>query len=265
MHSPSNRLSRSLPGALSSFVVTSALTVTCLLPAAAFAAHPLTTEDTGVQGHNNWQFELNSDRSVERDTKYSSLSVNATLTYGLTDTIDVAFNGPWQRNQIDDAPKAFQRGLGDASVFMKWRVYEQGKLSFAVKPILYLPTGDSDKGLGNDRTRPGVIGVTTWGDDALSLSANVGYTSNDNKVGDRKDIWNASGSVLVSLVDKLRGAVELGAYTNSDTTSNKNPTFANVGLIYSPIDKLDLDIGYKRGLNDAECQHSFGAGVTVRW
>jgi hypothetical protein len=26
-----------------------------------------------------------------------------------------------------------------------------------------------------------------------------------------------------------------------------------------------LDVGYKRGLNDAECQYSFGAGVTVRW
>jgi hypothetical protein len=246
-------------------IAKTALAIGLLLPMTAFALHPLVTEDTGVQGQNNWQFEFNSDRAVERDTKFTSLSVNATLTYGLTDALDVAFNAPWERNQIGNYPSQFQRGAGDASIFMKWRIYEDEKLSFAVKPILYLPTGNFDKGLGNDRTRPGLIGVTTWGDEEFSLSANIGYTYNDNKVGDRKSIWNTSGAMLVGLADKLRGALEIGAYTNGDAASHKNPAFANVGLIYSPTDKLDLDIGYKRGLNDAESLYSFGAGVTVRW
>lgn len=236
-----------------------------LLPVSAFAAHPLATEDTGVQGANNWQLELNADRAVDHETRFSSLSVNATLTYGLTDTLDLAFNAPWQRNQVSDDPREYQRGWGDASVFMKWRVYEQDKLSLAVKPLLYLPTGEADKGLGNDRVRPGVVGIAAWGDDDLNIFANTGYTSNDNKVGDRKDIWNASAAVMATLVPRLRGAVEVGAYSNSDPASSKHPAFANVGLIYSPTEKLDLDIGYKRGLNDAECRYSFGAGVTVRW
>jgi hypothetical protein len=236
-----------------------------LLPITVFAAHPLATEDAGVQGEHNWQFEFNSDRSVERDTRFANQSVNATLTYGLTDALDLAFNAPWERHQIGDHPSQFQRGAGDASFFMKWRVYEEEKLSFAVKPILYLPTGDYDKGLGNDRVRPGVTGVTTWGDENLSLSANVGYTYDNNKDGDRKSIWNTSAAVVKSLADRLRGAVEIGAYTNSDASSHKTPAFANIGLIYSPTDKLDFDVGYKRGLNDAECRYSFGAGVTLRW
>ena len=241
------------------------LPMVCSLPMAAFAAHPLVTDDTGVQGHGNWQAELNSDRSVERDTNFTTLAANLTLTYGLTDALDVGFNIPWQRNQVGDEPREYEKGAGDVSVFMKWHLYEEGKLGFAVKPVLYLPTGDSDKGLGTDRTNVGVIGVTTWGDEALSLSANIGYTYNDNKLGDRKHIWLASAAAVMGLVDKLRGTVEIGTYTNSDVASHKAPAFANAGLIYSPTDKLDFDVGYKRGLNDAECRHSFGAGITVRW
>ena len=64
----------------------------------------------------------------------------------------------------------------------------------ALKPILTLPTGDSAKGLGNDRLNPGMSGVLGWGGDRVSLSANLAYTFNDNKLGDRKDIWSASFS-----------------------------------------------------------------------
>lgn len=246
-------------------VVRHALALGFLPPAVAFAAHPLATEDTGVQGKGNWQFELNTDRAVERNTYFTGHSVNAALTYGVSDGLDLAFNVLWQRNQVGDAPPEFLGGTGDASVFMKWRAYEDGKLSLAVKPMLSLPTGNFDKGLGSDRLRPSVIGIATWGDEKLSLSANLGYTYNNNKAGERKNIWNTSVAVMAGLGDKLKGVAEVGTYTNSDPASNTAPAFANVGLIYSPTSKLDFDIGYKRGLNDAECHHSVGAGVTVRW
>ena len=240
-------------------------TIISLLPMAAFAAHPLVTEDSGVQGEHNWQFELNTDRAIERDTRFSSQVVNATLTYGLADTLDLAFNMPWQRNEVSDSPRQFYNGAGDASIFMKWRVYENDKLSLAIKPLISLTTGNSDKGLGSDRMRPRVTGISTWGDERLSLSANLGYTYNDNTFGDRKSLWNLSGSVVAGLFENLRGVLEVGAYTNSDSTVRQKPACANVGLIYSPHDKLDFDLGYKRGLNKAEALYSVGAGVTVRW
>lgn len=236
-----------------------------LLPIAAFAAHPLATEDTGVQGQNNWQLELNTDRAVERETKFKSLALNATLTYGVADAIDLGVNLPWLHNQTSNEPREYQRGVGDATAFIKWRLYEADKLSLALKPVIYFATGDANKGLGNDRIRPGVTSVASWGDDKLSLSGNLGYTYNDNKVGDRKGIWSTSAAVIASLSANLRGVAEISTYTNSDADSHKRPAFANIGLIYSPNDKLDLDLGYKRGLNKAECQHSVGAGVTVRW
>lgn len=242
-----------------------ALAISLAFPVTAFAAHPLTTEDTGVQGTGNWQFELNTDRSVERYTRNASLTANATLTRGLSDTVDLAVNVPWQRNQVGEDPMETQRGWGDISVFMKWRIYEQDKLSFALKPLLMLPTGNSDKGLGSDRLQPGVTGIASWGDEKFTVLGNVGYLRADNKVGENKDIWSASVATLVSVADQFRLVAELGSYRNCDPETSKNPIFGNVGLVFSPNDKLDLDIGYRKGLNKAEVKYSVGAGVTVRW
>ncbi|WP_313082819.1 hypothetical protein [Pulveribacter sp.] len=54
--------------------------------AAAQAAHPLITDDTGTQGAGRWQFELNTDHTRARD-RYAGTTawereLNATLTRG---------------------------------------------------------------------------------------------------------------------------------------------------------------------------------------
>jgi hypothetical protein len=242
--------------------------VGCLLACSspmAFAAHPLTSEDTGTQGNGNWQLEVNADRAKERDTSNANIVANATLARGLGETIDFGVNLPWQRLQNGDDPRETQRGFGDASIFIKWRLYEQDKLSVALKPMVTVPTGDSDKGLGTDRSQTGINSIASWGDDTLTVLANAGYTYADNKVGDRKDILNASTAALFGVAEHFRVIGELGTNSNSDMDSAKWPAFANVGVIYSPTDKLDLDIGYRHGLNKAADLYSFGAGVTVRW
>jgi hypothetical protein len=241
------------------------LWATLLASPATFGAHPLITEDTGVQGKGCWQFELNTDRAVERGTKLASHVANATLTYGVSDTLDLAGNLPWRHDEISDDPSEFREGAGDATLFVKWRFYEKDNLSLALKPIVSLPSGDSDNGLGGGRVRAGVVGIATRGDDDLSLSGNVGYSYNNNSAGERRDIWSASGSLTFGLSEKVHAAIELGAYTNSDPSEAKYPAFVNFGLIYSPSDTVDLDLGYLRGLNDAESLYSFGGGATFRW
>ena len=84
-------------------------------------------------------------------------------------------------------------------------------------------------------------------------------------MGDRKDILNASTAALFGVTDHFRVIGEVGASSNCSMDSAKWPAFVNTGVIYSPTDKLDLDIGYRHGLNKAADLYSFGAGVTVRW
>jgi hypothetical protein len=38
-----------------------------------------------------------------------------------------------------------------------------------------------------------------------------------------------------------------------------------LGLIFSPTDKIDLDIGVRKGLNRAETDTAFLVGATFRW
>jgi hypothetical protein len=231
----------------------------------AFAAHPLVTDDTTVQGLGGRQLEVNVDRSVSHGTNFSDLAANATLTLGWSDNLDVAYNGLWLRHQVAESPVSYNRGLGDASVFMKWRTYSEDRVSAALKPVIYFPVGDHDKGLGSDRVRLGLTGIGAWNDEGWSLLGNFGYFDNANKDSKRTSIWSGSSAFVLGLTDKLRGATELGGASNSDPTAKKYPLFANFGLIYSATEKFDLDVGYKKGLNDAEVKFSFGAGATLRW
>ena len=236
-----------------------------LISPAAFGAHPLITEDAGVQGRGKWQFELNTDHAVERGSRLAGHAVNAALTYGLSESVDLSANLPWQHDEVNDNPREVAEGVGDTTLNLKWRYYERDTLALALKPILSQPSGDSGNGLGSGRVSAALVGIATWSVDSLSVSGNLGYAYNNNDAGDRKDIWSLSGAVLYGLTDKLQVAFEMGGYSNSDPNAAKYPVFANIGLIYSPTPNLDWDIGYLRGLNDAEALYSLGVGMTWRW
>ncbi|WP_174995149.1 hypothetical protein [Pandoraea anhela] len=55
-----------------------------MCPLSAFAAHPLTTDDTGTQDAGNWQLEVNGEvTSKQQDTGRQDLW-NSTITNGVT-------------------------------------------------------------------------------------------------------------------------------------------------------------------------------------
>jgi len=56
-----------------------------------FAAHPLITDDTGVQGKNKWQLESNMEYGIEKENgkKYKTILYTNALTFGYSDNIDL--------------------------------------------------------------------------------------------------------------------------------------------------------------------------------
>lgn len=234
------------------------------LPLTAQAAHPFATEDAQTLGKGSWQLELNTDSAYEKNFDYLGTTLNATLSYGLSENWDIAFNAPWERFRSGEEANNFEQGLGDISLALKWKAYEDGKLSLALKPALFLPSNQLDKEQGTDKLIPSLTGVSTWGDQTLEWQLNIGYAYNSKK-DERQNLWNASAAVHIKLTDTLKLGTELGAYSSEEQGASKHPVFANVGLIYSPNEQFDFDFGYRRGLNDAENRHSFGAGVTMHW
>lgn len=241
------------------------LAIATFLPSAGFAAHPLVTDDTGTQGTGGFQFELSADRirATEGGVKSRTGLIGSTLTYGLTDELDIAVGLPYQRIDNDGEPRV--HGMGDASLGAKWRFHEKDGLSIGLKPQVFIPTGNDQRGLGSGKAAYGVNLLASYEIDSCTFLANAGTTYSNNALGTRKSIWNASAAVIWTAMPKTRLLLDVGIYRNGDPLSSRHPAFAVAGVIYSPHEKLDLDIGIRRGLNSAEVNSVVGVGVTVRW
>lgn len=252
--------------------------VALLWAGAAFAAHPLITDDTGTQGKGKFQLEVNGEFNHDRETeegittKETRGEVVTALSYGITDNIDVVLGTPYQWFKIkeDGEVTSKENGISDISLELKWRFFEKDGLSFALKPGITLPTGDEEKGLGNGRASYGLIFITTKEMDPWAFHLNLGYTHNEYKLQEDKDanrrnIWQVSLASEVEVVKNLKAVANIGMERNPDKSSNTHPAFILGGVIYSITENFDVDLGVKGGLNKPETDLTILAGIAMRF
>ena len=238
-----------------------------------FAAHPLITDDTGIQGKGKFQLEVNSEFNYDKETeegvtrKETGGEVAAILSFGIVDNLDIVFGVPyqWFRVKADGDVTDKENRISDMSLELKWRFYEKDGLSLALKPGITLPTGDDEKGLGAGRATYGLYFITTKEIEPWAFHLNLGYGRNENKVDERKDIWHASLAGEVEVVKNLKVVANIGAERNTDEASSTHPAFILGGLIYSLSENFDIDFGAKGGLNKTEADYSILAGITLRF
>ncbi|MGZ6220645.1 MAG: transporter, partial [Syntrophales bacterium] len=80
-----------------------------------------------------------------------------------------------------------------------------------------------------------------------------------------EDIWRASLAGEFKITKKLKLVADIGAERNTDKSSDTNPAFILGGFIYSIRENLDIDFGVKAGLNNAEADMTYLAGITLRF
>ncbi|MCR4347362.1 MAG: transporter [Sulfuricaulis sp.] len=231
------------------------------------AAHPLITEDTGTQGHSNLQFELTAERSDDTadGTNKQAVQSNAVLAYGARDNLDLLFTLPHKRERSEtDGSIDVVSGWGDAGLDLKWRFYERGSLSFALKPGVTLPTGDEARGLGTGRAAYSLFLVTSFDLSPWAFHIQLGHYENRNVNDEQVDLQHFSLAATREY-GQLKVVADLGTITNTDKTSNNNPAFSIVGLIYAVNKSLELDIGYMKGVSYTEADHSLMGGATFRF
>jgi hypothetical protein len=246
----------------------------------AYAAHPLITDDTGTQGKGKIQIEINSEFSTDQEqenglsVKEKGSEAGSTLSYGITDNIDLVVGMPlqWYTVKEGGVTVADESGFGDMGIELKWRLIEaeEGGISLALKPGLSIPTGDEHKGLGNGALTGGVTLIATHEGRLGALHCNLGYNRNEYGITEntetaRNDIWHASLAAELNLTDKIRSVANIGVETNEDKASTLHPVFFIGGLICSIDENLDIDLGLKCGLNDAETDTAFLAGLAARF
>ena len=257
---------------LYNFVTNCIVCALMLAPAAAWAALPLITDDTYTQGKGKSQLEVgavyNGYNSSEGSIaiKETDLAIFSTLTYGITNRVDVFINllYVWFHVQTEGG-NITADGISDTVLGVKWRLYEKNRLSFAVKPVMILPTGNEDKGLGGGRINYGAYFILTKEFGPWAIHANLGYIRNDNKIDERNDLWQASLATTYEMVKDLKLCADIGAITNKDKTSEVERSYLLVGLIYSVKDNVDISLGAKFGLNKPEKDWALLPGATYRF
>ena len=247
--------------------------MTLFYPIVVYAAHPLITDDTGTQGKGKFQVELNGEVTYDKETDLAGTTretggeVSSIVSYGIIDNIDVVLGIPyqWARVKLDGLTISDEDGVSDVSLEGKWRFYEKGGLSFALKPGITLPTGNEKRGLGSGRMTYGLVFITTMEIKPWAFHLNLWYTRNENKVEERKDIWHGSLASEVEIVKNLKAVGNIGIERNPDKSFSTNPAFILGGLIYSLTDNLDIDLGFKVGITNPETDYSFLAGLPLKW
>lgn len=252
----------------------------------AHAAHPFITDDAGTQGAGNWQLELMAQR--DRNSRSAdagagpvlqrsrSTLFNPVLTYGITDTVDVAVGLSHLRNRVSEngAITEDASGKSDSTLELKWRFYEQDGVSLALKPGVSLPTGDETRGLGNGRASWGVNLIADYEAAPWVWLANIAYSRArfklpQDQADNRSDLWRLSGGAEYSVRKDLRLVGELGVRTNDARNDpllpGRHAQYAMAGVIYSPTEKIDFDIGLRKGLNRAETDTVLLIGAAFRW
>lgn len=259
-----NRNNRYKPGLIAALLCCAAV------PPAAQAAHPLNTDDTGVQGAGNFQLETTFDDSHDDDDGVRSRlrGFAATLSYGIADSADLVLSVPHLRNETRDAGGSQrEHGPGDTSVQLKWRLYDEDGLSFALKPGVNFETGDADKGLGAGKTIYSALFVTSLEREPWSWHVNLGYTRNESldRAAIRKNLFAVSCAFLYRATEGVKLVGDIGKSTNGDRHSDSHPAYVLGGVILSPRGDVDVDLGIQLGLNDVAPDRVLKVGVTLRW
>ncbi len=248
-------------------LVITALTVV-FLSSPSHAAIPLITDDTGTQGRGKFQVELFGEygRDESERITVSSSNLAATLTYGITDPLDVALGIPYQYSRTKDPESTVKGdGLADLAVEVKWRFYDAEGLSFALKPGLTIPAGDAQKGLGTGRTTYYLSLIASKETGPWATHANLTYTRNENNVSQRNNLWRASVASTFEAMKNLRLVADIGVGTNPDRSLNTPPAYLLGGFIYSIHNDFDIGLGVKGGLTKPETDIALRGGITWRF
>ncbi|MFH0796854.1 MAG: transporter [Candidatus Omnitrophota bacterium] len=237
-----------------------------LLAVVSEGAHPLITDDAGTAGKGKVQIEVNAETGYEKEeeVKGETWELAGSFTLGVSEQVDLVLGIPYSSCKVkeDDVVTSDENGVGDFSLECKWRFLEGHDWSLACKPGLTFPAGDEEKGLGTGRSTYGLVLIATKEIQSCAVHCNAGYIRNENKAGEREDIWHLSLAGEVEMNKNLKMVANIGVEENTEKGADQDPVFFLGGLIYNLSERTNLDLGVKTGLNKAETDISYLAGVT---
>jgi len=228
---------------------------------AAWAAHPLVTEDTGTQGVGNAELEHGVSWIREGDTR--SFVFQPQLSYGVLPELDFILQPSWLSSRTVNSPRV--TGFGDTALDAKWRFFGEAPLSAAIRAGLQLPTGQKDLGLPSGKTAAHVLLVATVDAVPWTLHVNLGYARNPAAADLRRDVAHVSAAALYAVNSDWILTLDAGADQNPGPAASAWLGSMLVGAIYTVRPGFDIDVGYQAGLRRDVSTRQWLLGLTYRW
>jgi len=244
-----------------------------LIVCPSWAAHPLITDDAGTQGKGKFQLELNGQYDWDEEEvesvsiKSAGGEVAGTLSYGIAENVDLVFSMPYLWGKVEESNIAVydEKGIGDAVLEVKMRLFEKNGFSLAFKPGMSFPSGNEEKGLGTGKLGGHLFLIATQELESWAFHANMGYIRNENNADEHKDLWHASLATTWEVIKDLNLVVNVGIERNPDDEAKNDPAFLIGGIIYSINENIDVDLGAKCGLTEPETDFTLLTGVAFRF
>lgn len=255
-------------------VVVVAVLGVLLASRAAYAGHPLITDDAGTMGKGKGQIEIgvqswNHKEAVDATTtdKTDGGEAAPVITFGLHERVDLVATIPyqWWSTETNGTRVSRADGIADVGLDLKWRFFNHDGWGLALKPGVSFPTGNEEQGLGSGRMAYRLFFIATKELGALACHLNLGYIRNENNAGDQKDLWRASFAAEYEVVKNLKVMANVGTERNPAPDSSTHPAFALGGAAYALSERISVDGGVKFGLNKAEPDVTYLFGMTFKF
>ena len=235
--------------------------VLCLLAPAAFAAHPLQTEDTGTQGAGNVEIE-NGFASARFDST-TLTTYQPQVSVGLAPTVDAIVQPSLAWLQAPS--RRAVSGAGDTNVDGKWRFRGSDPWSLAIRAGVQAPTSQKGLGLPPGRWAEHALLVATWDDAPTTVHANVGVTHLPRAAGTRETVGHLSAALMQALDERLILTVDGELDQDPDPHRHAWPGSVLAGAIWTARPGLDLDVGWQRSVDARPVNRQWMAGLTYRF
>ena len=228
---------------------------------AAFAAHPLQTEDTGTQGAANVEIENGLARA--RFDAVTLTTYQPQVSVGLATTVDAIVQPSFMWLHAPAQPTV--SGWGDTNVDGKWRFWGSDPWSFAIRAGVQAPTSEHGLGLPHGQVSEHALLVATWDHSPTTVHANLGLTRVPDAPGARATIAHLSAALMQAVNERLILTVD-GEVDQDPRAARKTwPGSLLAGVIWTARPGLDLDVGYQRSFSAQPVNRQWMAGLTYRF
>ena len=228
---------------------------------AAKAGPPFLTDDPEPVDLGHWEVYGFTQVTETRDDT-SGVQPGVEVNYGLAPNLQIHLIAPLAMDHPDGRPVVF--GIGDIELGAKYRFVEEtdSRPQVGVFPLIELPTGDPDRGLGAGYTRAFLpVWLQKSYGDWLTYGGG-GYWINPGP--ENKNYWFTGWLLQRQVTKPLALGVEL-FHETANTVDGKATTGFNVGGIYDVSDHYHLLFSGGSGLQNTAVTNRFSYYLALQY